>query len=155
MTASRHPPRFDVFAWVLLDWAASGFSTVLITLVVAYVERVAFADRPWGLDAGVVWPWTLALAMLVSAVLTPGFSAWADRRKRHKTALITSVATGVIALGLLAVAPPAYRLTVLAAVVLGNVGFDLAAVFTGSLLTNIAPESWPVESRWRECNGRR
>lgn len=138
MTASRHPPRFDVFAWVLLDWAASGFSTVLITLVVAYVERVAFADRPWGLDAGVVWPWTLAVAMLASAVLTPGFSAWADRRKRHKTALITSVVTGVIALGLLAVAPPAYRLTVLAAVVLGNVGFDLAAVFTGSLLTNIA-----------------
>lgn len=138
MTTSRQSPRFDVFAWVLLDWAASGFSAVLITLVVAYVEKIAFADRPWGLDAGVVWPWTLAVAMLASAVLTPGFSAWADRRKRHKTALIASVVTGVVALGLLAVAPPVYRLTVLAAVVLGNVGFDLAAVFTGSLLTNIA-----------------
>ena len=79
---------------MLLDWAASGFSTVLITLIVAYVEKVVCADRPWGLEAGVVWPWTLALAMLVSAVLTPGLSAWADRRGRHKTALFISVATG-------------------------------------------------------------
>ena len=45
--------RFVRLAWILLDWAGSAFSTVLITLVVAYVERVAFADRPWGLAPGV------------------------------------------------------------------------------------------------------
>lgn len=122
---------------MLLDWAASGFSTVLITLIVAYVEKVVCADRPWGLEAGVVWPWTLALAMLVSAVLTPGLSAWADRRGRHKTALFISVATGAGALGLLAAAPPTARLVVLGGVIIANVGFDLAAVFTGSLLAMI------------------
>ena len=137
MQPSPTPPRSTVVAWVLLDWAASSFSTVLITLIVAYVEKVAFADRPWGLDAGVIWPWTLAVAMLASAILTPGFSAWADRRRRHKTALIASVVTGVAALGLLAAAPPSYRLVVLAGVIFGNVGFDLAAVFTGSLLASI------------------
>lgn len=137
MQASVRPPRSTTVAWVLLDWAASGFSTVLITLIVAYVEKVAFADRPWGLDAGVIWPWTLAVAMLASAILTPGFSAWADRRRQHKTALIASVVTGVAALGLLAAAPPSYRLAVLAGVVFGNVGFDLAAVFTGSLLASM------------------
>jgi len=138
MQPTARPSRSTTTAWVLLDWAASGFSTVLITLIVAYVEKVAFADRPWGLDAGVIWPWTLAVAMLVSAILTPGFSAWADRRRRHKTALVTSVVTGAAALGLLAVAPPSYRLAVLAGVIFGNVGFDLAAVFTGSLLASIA-----------------
>ncbi len=134
------PPltRSTAAAWVLLDWAASGFSTVLITLIVAYVEKVAFKESPWGLEPGVVWPWTLAVAMLASAVLTPGASAWADRRRRHKTALLVSVASGAAGLGLLALVPPTARLAVLAGVILGNVGFDLAAVFTGSLLAMIA-----------------
>jgi UMF1 family MFS transporter len=138
VAARSAPPRFTAAAWIMLDWAASGFSTVLITLVVAYVEKVAFADRPWGLEPGVVWPWTLALAMLVSALVTPGVSAWADRRRQHKTALLTSVGVGAGALGLLCLAPPTARLAVLAGVILGNVGFDLAAVFTGSILATIA-----------------
>ena len=136
--AAGPTPRFTQVAWVLLDWAASWVSTVLITLLVAYIEKVAFADRPWGLEPGVVWAWTLALAMLASALFTPGFSAWADRKRQHKTALLTSVAVGATALGILAVAPPEARLAVLAGVVLANVGFDLAAVFTGSLLATIA-----------------
>jgi UMF1 family MFS transporter len=136
-------------AWILLDWAASGFSTVLITLVVVYVERVVCADSPWGLAPGVIWPWTLAVAMLASALVAPGLSAWADRRRRHRTALLSSVAAGVGGLFLLALVPagggtggaagPASRLTALAAVVIANVGFDMAAIFTGSLLAAIAP----------------
>jgi MFS transporter, UMF1 family len=136
------PPRFTAIAWILLDWAASGFSTVLITLVVAYVEKVAFADRPWGLAPGVVWPWTLAAAMLASAVIAPGFSAWADRRRRHKSALLVSVAAGAGGLVLLAAAPPEARLVVLGAVAVANVGFDMAAIFTGSLLAKITSGSW-------------
>ena len=131
------PDRFTAFAWILLDWAASAFSTVLITLVVAYVERVAFADRPWGLAPGVVWPWTLAAAMLASALIAPGLSAWADRRGRHKTALLASVFAGAAALVALAAAPATARLVVLAAVAASNVGFDMAAIFTGSLLARI------------------
>jgi UMF1 family MFS transporter len=139
------PPRFTAFAWILLDWAASAFSTVLITLVVAYVEKVVWANSPWGLAPGVIWPWTLAAAMLASALLAPGFSAWADRRRRHKTALLTSVAAGAGALVVLAAAPPAARLAVLAAVAVANVGFDMAAIFTGSLLARIT--SGPLADR--------
>ena len=132
------PGRFTAWAWVLLDWAASGFSTVLITLVVAYVERVVFAGEPWGVPPGVIWPWTLAAAMLASALVAPGFSAWADRRERHQTALVASVIAGTAALGILAAVPPQARLVVLAAVAVANVGFDMAAIFTGSLLARIA-----------------
>ena len=88
----RDSEGFARTAWILLDWAASAFSTVLITLVVAYVERVVFVDRVWGVSAGVVWAWTLAAAMLVSAVLAPWVAAWADRTRGHKQALLTSVA---------------------------------------------------------------
>lgn len=131
------PSRFTAVAWILLDWAASGFSVVLITLVVAYVERVAFVDRPWGVAPGVVWSWTLAAAMLASALVAPGFSAWADRRSRHQTALVASVLVGAGALIILAVASPTARAAILAAVAAANVGFDMAAIFTGSLLARI------------------
>lgn len=132
------PSRFTATSWILLDWAASAFSTVLITLVVAYVKKFVCADRPWGLAPGVIWAWTLAAAMLASAVIAPGISAWADRRRRHKTALLGSVAVGAGSLFLLAAITPSAVLAVLAAVVLANIGFDMAAIFTGSLLAMIA-----------------
>ncbi|NBW87535.1 MAG: hypothetical protein EBR23_12120, partial [Planctomycetia bacterium] len=114
--AEAAPDRFAPVAWVLLDWAASAFSTVMITLVVAYVDRVAFAGRespdgvlvfPWGVRPSVIWEWTIAVAMLASAALAPWFSAWADRTRRHQAALVASVIGGVGGLFLLAAAPPA------------------------------------------------
>ena len=125
-------------AWVLLDWAASAFSTILITLVVAYVERVVFADAAWGVPGGVVWAWLMATAMLASAVLTPFLSAHADRTHAHKRWLMIATACGAGASLLLAAVPPTARLAVAAAIVLAAVGFDVAQVFTGSLLPRIA-----------------
>jgi UMF1 family MFS transporter len=125
-------------AWILLDWAASAFSTVLITLIVTYVERVAFADGAWGVPAGVIWAWTLAAAMLVSAAIAPGLSAWADRTRRHQAALVGSVCLGAAALVALAAAPPSWRIVVAGGVLVASVGFDMSAIFTGSLLPRIA-----------------
>lgn len=130
--------RFARGAWILLDWAASAFSTVLITLVVAYVERVVFPGGGWGMPAGVVWAWTLAVAMLASAVVTPWAAAWADRRHVHQRALVASTLLGAGGLVALAATPPAARPAVLGAIVAAAVGFDLAQVFTGSLLPRVA-----------------
>jgi len=136
--AAAPASRFAAFAWVLLDWAASGFSTLQITLVVAYVERVVFARQVWGVSGGVVWAWTMAAAMLLSAVAAPFLAAWADRTRRHKTALLASVAAGSVALLALGAVPPTARLAVVASIVIAAVGFDMAAIFTGSLLPRIA-----------------
>ena len=141
MTTTPQPPvpsRIATVSWVLLDWAASAFSTVSITLLVAYVERIVFADRAWGVPGGVVWAWTMAAAMLVSAVLAPFLAAWADRNRGHRRALVGSVAAGGGACLLLAAVPPSARLAVAAAIVAAHVGFDMAAIFTGSLLPRIA-----------------
>ena len=138
----RQPPdpvaRFVRLAWILLDWAGSAFSTVLITLVVAYVEKVVFAEGGWGMPAGVIWAWTLAAAMLVSAMLTPWAAAWADRRHAHQRALVASTLAGAGGLVALAAVPPSARPAVLMAIIAAAVGFDLAHVFTGSLLPRIA-----------------
>lgn len=130
--------RFARFAWICLDWAASSFSTVLITLVVAYVERVVFPAGGWGVEAGVIWAWTLAAAMLVSAGLAPGAAAWADRRDAHQRAVVVATGLGVGGLLALAAVPPTVRPAVLVMVVTACVGFDLAQIFTGSLLSRIA-----------------
>lgn len=125
-------------AWVLLDWGASAFSTISITFLVAYVDKIVFAGAPWGVPGGVVWAWTLAAAMLVTALVAPWCAAWADRRHAHKRALSASVLLGCAGAFLLALLPPTARGAVVAAVVVVAVGFDLAAIFTGSLLPRIA-----------------
>ena len=152
--ADAAPSRFAPLAWVLLDWAASAFSTVMITLIVAYVDRVAFAGHesaagvrvfPWGVPPGVVWAWTIAVAMLASAALAPWLSAWADRTRRHQAALIASVLGGVGGLILLAAAPPSALVAVVGGIIIASVGFDMAGIFTGSLLPRIA--QGPVADR--------
>ncbi len=142
--SSAPPPAIDPStrsarrAWILLDWGASAFSTISITLLVAYVEKIVFAGAPWGVRGGVVWAWTLAAGMLVTALIAPWCAAWADRRHAHKQALFASVLLGCAGAFLLALLPPTARGGVVAAVVLAAVGFDLAAIFTGSLLPRIA-----------------
>jgi UMF1 family MFS transporter len=138
VAASDRDGRFATIAWILLDWAASAFSTVLITLVVTYVEKVVLPDGGWGVEAGVVWAWTLAAAMLVSALAAPWAAAWADRRDAHQRALVAGTLVGVGGLVALAAVPPAARLAVVGSVIAACVGFDLAQVFTGSLLQRLA-----------------
>jgi UMF1 family MFS transporter len=130
--------RSASIAWVLLDWAASAFSTISITLLVAYVDKVVFAGSPWGVPGGVVWAWTLAAGMLVTACVAPWLAAWADRSHAHRQALLGSIAAGCGASFLLAGLPPSARVAIVVAVLLAAVGFDLAAIFTGSLLPRIA-----------------
>lgn len=132
------PLRSARIAWVLLDWAASAFSTISITLLVAYVEKVAFAGAPWGIEGGVVWAWTLAAGMLLTALVAPWATAWADRASAHRQALVVSVGMGCGGALLLAALPTAARAGIVAAVLVGAVGFDMAAIFTGSLLPRIA-----------------
>lgn len=136
--ADGEASRADAAAWVLLDWAASAFSTISITLLVAYIEKVVFAGAPWGVPGGVVWAWTLGAAMLVTALTAPWIAAWADRTHGHRLALMTSIVAGAAASCLLAALGPAARLPIVVVVAVAAVGFDLAAIFTGSLLPRIA-----------------
>ena len=130
--------RSAVLAWVLLDWAASGFSAISITLLVAYFDRVVFIDGYHGLPAGVLWAWTLAIAMLLSAFLAPVLSAWVDRKNAHQMAVVLSSAFGAAACMVLAMLPSSSRIGIPVAVILATVSFDIAAIFTASLLPRLA-----------------
>ena len=131
-------PRSSVLAWILLDWAASGFSTISITLLVAYFDRIAFVDGRWGIPGGVLWAWTLASAMLCSAFLSPLLSAWVDRRNFHQRAVVATSCVGAAASISLAIIPPTSQLGIIAAIIVATVAFDMAAIFTASLLPRLA-----------------
>ncbi len=128
-------------AWVLLDWGASSYSTIQITLMVAYIEQVVFATESWGVGGGTVWAWTLGIAMLASAIISPLAASWADRYARHRTALAASVLTGSLACLGLGLTPPSSPVLAVLMVALSAIGFDLAAIFTGALLPAIADGS--------------
>jgi len=132
------PGPWPAAAWVLLDWGASAFSTILITLVITYAERVVYADGAWGVPGGVVWAWITATSMILSAILAPWLSARADRTGNHQRAVTESVLVGVAGCLVLAVVPPGARLAVAGAVVTASIGFDMAQIFTGSLLPRLA-----------------
>lgn len=132
--------RSAVLAWVLLDWAASGFSAISITLLVAYFDRIVFLDGYHGLPAGVLWAWTLAIAMLLSAFLAPVLSAWVDRNNAHQMAVVLSSAFGAAACMVLAMLPSSSRIGIPVAVILATVAFDIAAIFTASLLPRLAQD---------------
>ena len=133
-STSRWPAAIS---WMLLDWAASAFSTISITLLVAYVEKIVFVDNVWGVPGGVVWAWTLATAMLASALVAPVLAAWADRHCSHKQVLFASVLVGSGACLFLGIAPPEARLGIALLIGLGTVAFDMASIFTGSLLPSM------------------
>ncbi len=131
--------------WILLDWAASAFSTISITLLVAYIEKVVFLDSPsevsWGLPGGVIWAWTLAASMLASAIAIPSMASWADRHQAQRRALAASVLTGSLSCMLLGCVPTSEPAVIIFLVALATTAFDLAAVFTGSILPQIATGS--------------
>ncbi len=132
------PSARSRLSWVLLDWGASSYSTIQITVMVAYVKAVFKAHNPWPVSPAAVWAWTLGLAMLMSATLTPIAAGWADRYGRHRAALAFSVLTGSLACIGLGLAPPTWPATTVTLVAISAVGFDLAAIFTGALLPAVA-----------------
>jgi MFS family permease len=140
------PSARSRLSWVLLDWGASSYSTIQITVMVAYVKAVFKAHNPWPVSPAAVWAWTLGLAMLMSATLTPIAAGWADRYGRHRAALAFSVLTGSLACIGLGLAPPTWPATTVTLVAISAVGFDLAAIFTGALLPAVAAGSFTWEA---------
>ena len=101
-------------AWIFLDWAASGFSTISITLLVAYFNKIVFAAGGWGVPGGVLWAWTLAATMLLSALVSPFLSAWVDRRHMHQRAVVISSIAGAAACITLALLPATSQVGIIA-----------------------------------------
>lgn len=149
--------RGEVFAWALYDWANSAYSTISITLLAFYLQKVVFPgpletvegvtlDTNWG---PVIYAWGIALSMLVAAVLSPIVGAMADANSNKRRWLAVTALGGSASAILLAVVPPERSWLVVLFFFTTSLLFELSLGFYNGFLPEIADEqSMDVVSAW-------
>src|SRR5690242_12483806 len=101
--------RREVLAWATYDWANSAYSTLSITILVNYIQRVVFPDPRVG---PTVWAWGISASMLAAAVLSPILGALADAHASKRFWLGATALPGAFCALLLALVPPSMSWTV-------------------------------------------
>lgn len=128
--------RKELWAWACYDWANSAYSTLLITILVAYIRKVALPG-----DAGTLaWSYGIGTAMFISAILSPIVGAMADARANKRTWLAVTALGGAAASLLLGVLPTIPALVV-ALFLIAHVLFELSFGFYNGFLPELADES--------------
>ncbi len=127
-------------AWCLYDWANSVFATSVVSAVLpVYFAKVAARAMPPH-EATATWGYASALALAVTAVLSPIVGALADQTRRRKPVLLACVLVGVGGTLALAVAPAGAWWSLLLAFGLAFIAFATGNVIYDSLLPAVADE---------------
>ena len=131
--------RRAVIGWVLFDWAAQPFFTLVTTFIYAPYFVVYLAGDP--VRGQTIWGYTVAAAGLVVALAGPLCGAIADRhgaRKYWVAGASVLLVAGCAALWL-AVPGPGHGLWLgIGAFILATAGAELATIFTNAMLPDIA-----------------
>lgn len=129
----------NIIAWALYDWAVSAFSTVVITFIfAAYFTSEIASNKIIGTKQ---WGYAMALAGIITVVLSPIFGAIADHSGRRKLWLAAFTILLIISSALLWYAKPELSQVhfTLACVIAGVVGIEISQVFYNALLPNVSP----------------
>jgi UMF1 family MFS transporter len=126
-----------IVAWALFDFAATPFSTLIVTFVYATYFTKAIASDP--IHGTALWSRGVSVTALIVALCSPLLGAFADRGGYRKR--ILGVATLVCAAGSAALfwVLPGQVVLALAFVVVANIAFEFAAVFNNAFLPDLAP----------------
>lgn len=137
--------RREVLAWAMYDWANSAYSTLSITLLVAYIQKVVLPG-PWG---PVAWAWGISASMLVAGLASPTLGALADASGSKRRWLAVTALGGAVSAVVLGLMPPGFTWGVLAAFFVTALLFELSLVFYNAFLTEISsPETMGRVSAW-------
>ena len=132
------PParRREVAAWAFCDWANSAYSTLLITIVVSYLQAFVLPG-----DAGILaYGWGLGVSMFIAAWLSPILGAMADARANKRTWLLSTSFTGATCSVLMGLVPPEWPWAFMALFFLASLAFELSFSFYNGFLPEIADE---------------
>ncbi len=130
----------ELLAWGFYDWANSGYSTLSITVLVAYLQNVVFPSEEWGTTGAVIWAWGIALSMLFGALLSPFLGAVADANASKRWWLGATALCGATACLLLAIIEPQYTWACVAMFLCANFCFELSLTFYNGFLPELAEE---------------
>ena len=98
---SPAPQRREVFAWAMYDWANSAYSTLLITIVMHYIQEIVLPG-----DAGpVAFAWGIGGGMIIAAILSPIVGAAADANQNKRRWLAGTAFCGAAAAVAMAMMP--------------------------------------------------
>ncbi len=137
--ANSSNKRKTIAAWCCYDWANSGYTTLLITVFVVYIQRIVFANQDT--TGAVVWAWCIAVSMLVGALLSPFLGALADAYGGKRFALTTAAFGGGVCCILIGLLPANQVWLIVALLVIANLGLELSLTFYNGFLPEIAEES--------------
>ncbi|MCI0360386.1 MAG: MFS transporter [Planctomycetaceae bacterium] len=138
-SAGRTVKTREIVAWALCDWANSAYSTLLITIVVVYLQKFVLPDDPGILAYG----WGLGVSMFISAWLSPILGAMADARANKRTWLLCTSYTGAACSVLMGLVPRDWQFGPVAFVALfflASLAFELSFSFYNGFLPEIADE---------------
>jgi UMF1 family MFS transporter len=143
MAASQMPKsiwRRTVLAWCLYDWANSAYTTLMISVLVVYVQRIVFPEQVWGTTGAVVWAWSVSGAMLAGGILSPILGAAADLWEGKRIGFALSALSGGGACLAMALVPPSQPWLVVACFVLATLGLELSLTFYNGFLPEVAAD---------------
>jgi UMF1 family MFS transporter len=132
--------RKEVLAWTCYDWANSAYSTLSITVLVAYLQRVVFPEHEWGTTGAVVWAWGIASSMLCGAFLSPLIGAIADAHQSKRKWLSLAALTGATAAILLGLMPESWYVAIVIAFFTTNLMLEMSLTVYDGFLPQIATE---------------
>jgi UMF1 family MFS transporter len=124
----------------MYDWANSAYTTLLITVLIAYIQRVVFPAEDWGHVGAVVWAWGISLSMFLGAVLSPIVGAIADAGRSKRQWLAMTAMTGSFAAILLGFVPPENYVLIVTLFVVANLMLELSLGFYNGFLPEIVDE---------------
>lgn len=130
--------KLGIWGWMLFDWAAQPFFTVITTFIFGpyLVSRLA-EDHVAGQAA---WSYTLTISGIIIALLSPFLGAVADATGRRKPWIGFFAVIQILSLWALWYAVPGSGLVVpLTMIVLATVAAEFSIVFNDSMMPRLVP----------------
>jgi UMF1 family MFS transporter len=122
----------------MYDWANSAFATtVMAAILPVYYSKVAGATLS-GNKPTFYWGYTVSIALLITAFLSPIMGAIADYTGAKKRFLMMFAAIGIFFTALLYFVTTGDWLMASVLFIISNVGFAVSDVFYNSLLPHVA-----------------
>ena len=120
----------------MYDWANSAYSTILITVLVSFLQDDVFP----GNVGIIVYGWGIGLTMLMSAVLLPVLGAVADAHASKRRWLIGTAWTGSISLIAMSLVPSHLSWVIAALFLFTSLCFEISFGFYNGFLPELADE---------------
>ncbi len=138
--SQTHATPFQIFCWCLFDWGHSAFPIIMTTFIFSnYFIRSVAHSITFGT---VCWAWTIALAGVLIAILSPLVGAIGDFAGRSKPWLFAMTTLCVSASALLWFTQPnsGWLIWAIVFIVIANIGYELAQIFYNTIMVHIAPQ---------------